>query len=65
MDDSALLKYSMLSLYNVNIGTKEVNEVRKIKKTKVPNKKRISLKLYENADWVINYQISLEFFLSY
>jgi len=40
----------MLSLYNINIGTKNINEVRKIKKSKVPNKKRISLKLYENAD---------------
>lgn len=40
----------MLSLYNVNIGRKNLNEVKKIKKNKVPNKKRISLKLYENAE---------------
>ena len=50
MDDQAVIKYSMASLYNVNLGRKNINEVRKIKKSKVPNKKRISLKHYENAD---------------
>lgn len=49
-----MLKYSMLSLYNVTVGKKQLYEVKKIKKSKVPNKKRISLKLAENAEMWIN-----------
>lgn len=40
----------MKSIYNVDLGRKDLNELRKIKKNKTINKKRISLKMAENTE---------------
>ena len=45
-----LVKYSMKSIFNVDLGRKELNELKKIKKNKTINKKRISLKMAENTE---------------
>ena len=51
MDDNVVLKYAIHNLYNIDLGRKEINEIRKIKKNKVANKKRISLKIAENSEF--------------
>ena len=51
IDDNIIFKYSIHNLYNIDLGRKEINEIRKIKKNKVANKKRISLKIAENSEF--------------
>ena len=47
LEDSEMMKFSMLSLYDVDVCLKKEAEIRKNKKIRRDNKKRISLKLAE------------------
>ena len=39
----------MKSLYGIEIGRKTINEIKKVRKIKPENKKRISLKIAEDS----------------
>lgn len=49
LEDPETMKFAMLNLYDVDICLKKESEIRKNKKIRRDNKKRISLKLAESS----------------
>ena len=49
LEDPEIMKFAMLNLYDVDVCLKKESEIRKNKKIRRDNKKRISLKLAESS----------------
>ena len=49
IEDQEIMKFAMLNLFDVDVCLKKESEIRKNKKIRRDNKKRISLKLAESA----------------
>ena len=49
IDDPESMKFAMLNIYDVDVCLKKESEIRKNKKIRRDNKKRISLKLAESS----------------